>query len=76
MLQEKLSPPREEELKLHLQTKLIIKLSSQVIKKIVNIVNQIRREEIKLTDWVPGLEDKVRYVDMLQDFMIEDFLIL
>lgn len=76
MLQDKLSDARQEELKLYLQTKSIVKLSSQTIKKIINIVNKIRTEELKLTDWMPGLENMVRYQDMLQDFTIEEFLIL
>lgn len=76
MLQDKLSDARQEELKLHLQTKSIVKLSSQTIKKIIDIVNKIRTEELNLTDWMPGLENLVRYQDMLQDFTIEEFLIL
>ena len=76
MLQDKLSDARQEELKLHLQTKVAVKLSSQVIKKIIDIVNKLRAEEIRLQDWMPGLENIVRYQDMLQDFTIEEFLIL
>lgn len=74
MYQGKMSEVREAELKKHLQTKSIIKLSPETIQKIITTVNNIRTGIIKVDDWMPGLEDLVKYFDMLSDFKCEDFL--
>lgn len=73
-MEKELSKEREQELRLHLQTKIFVKLHPQQIKRLVKIVNSIRRGEISVHDYLPRFDKVVRYFDMLESFAIEPWL--
>ena len=69
-----LSPEREEELRIHLQTKTYVKFKVTTLKKIIRDVNRIRVGEISVKDWFPGLEMISTWNDVLESFAIEEYL--
>lgn len=70
-----LSEEREAELKLHLQTKIHVKMLPQQLKKIIKGVNRVRSKEIKLCDPFPGFEDAT-WSDWIEVFDLHDWLVL
>lgn len=71
-----LTKEREQELRVHLQTKLFVKLSTMQIKKFIKIVNSIRRGEISIHDWLPNFSGVVKYSDMIESMDAYEFLVL
>lgn len=69
-----LSPEREEALRLHLQTKIYVKLRVTTLKKIIQDVNRLRTGEISVKDWFPGLEMISTWSDFLESLAIEEYL--
>ena len=74
MIVGKLSPEREKELRIHLQTKLLVRLKPQTINKIIQDMNNIREGKISIKDPFPGLEGISTWFDFLESFAIEEFL--
>jgi|GEM_PF-5073187 hypothetical protein len=74
MYQGKMSEAREVELRLWLQEKSLFKLKLETVNHVVNTINMIREDKIKVYDWLPDLVGVVRYYDMLESFGCEEFL--
>lgn len=76
MVQPELSKEREAELKIHLQTKLMVKLMPQQLKKIVKTVNLIRTGQISVHDYLPRYEGLIKYSDFCESLDVVEFLVL
>ena len=74
MWQAKLSKQRENELIVHLRKR---GYGEVCVKTTVQDVNRVRcAERPMINDWLPGLEQIVKYSDVFESFRVLDFLIL
>lgn len=71
-----LSREREQELRLHLQKNLYVKLGITTLKKIIKDVNHLRTGKLHLHDPYPQMEGLATYATFLEVFDLFDFLVL